>query len=701
MKIKNLVIMGLALAMLVMPLSTVVQNVEAQAAELTVAIDFYDVIDGAWYDHYEIYAFRVGFTKDVPGTDFKNEDTKWIDDFFKVGQDGDLTPGLYGFSVDGVPGFSVTISEEGEIGKVFLGPAEVGTLRVGYWLRTEDEVYVTVTLNEEPVGGATVRWAGNEDTTDDFGETEFTAPFYESTKYKGKVQAVKEYGTNKTIKRSASGKSDYGIYVVPYDLSKGEEFLGWWSHFALTEEAQAMYTAAEVLGDWQNWAAIFGAKGANLAKFIKGFPQFMVDRGKALEATHNMLDTIWALFTLLPALVLASPQLLKTLPMRLLQFYPALFINLPIFMDGISQMVIDLGVFMTSLAPSILMLVPEIFNKLPNIIPNAMNIGLTTVEFVFEVIPAILQYLPAAMAARPAFWVQMLQAFFYSAPDIFDVVLDEAFSTVKNLFRSWALFPAGIVASILAVAPAVMMLPPFMVLTILGRTAENTVAALGDWAQLFREAPSRLLDPATGFAGSIISLFTGRLIIRYAAVLAYLLITGAVVLPFVLIAKLGLVIGMFPLGILAISMGLALVAVASLLIPGLRWIAPLWMVAGIIASFAATVPGTIADILDYIVMRAAIIFKVPGYAVGWFFDGIMEIINISLLGYLKDLISEIFGIDISGLSIKNLPDLIAKLKPLIVGAMEIAGKMAQEGTELAGAAGKAVAEVAAAPLPGV
>jgi len=34
-------------------------------------------------------------------------------------------------------------------------------------------------------------------------------------------------------------------------------------------------------------------------------------------------------------------------------------------LDGISQMVIDLGVFMTSLGPSVLMLMPEFFAKIP------------------------------------------------------------------------------------------------------------------------------------------------------------------------------------------------------------------------------------------------------------------------------------------------------------------------------------------------
>jgi hypothetical protein len=592
MKIKNLVIMGLALAMLVMPLSAVVQNVEA-----------------ATVTPLNVYV-------DLPVHEGRHE------------------------------------------------------------IKTDGDFWVLVTLEEtgEPVNEATVRWNGNQVTTDPFGWCNLVAPFVEKEKNYGSVEAAKVY-KQAGIERSAYGRSEYPVVVIPYDLSKPGEFLGWWSHFVLTEEAQAMYTAAEVLGDWQNWGAIFGAKGGNLAKFIKEFPQFMVDRGKALEATHNMLNTIWALFTLLPAFVLALPQLLKTAPMRIVQFWPALFINLPIFMDGISRMVIDMGVFMTSLAPSVLMLFPQIFEKLPNIGPNALNIVLTAVELFFDVIPALVQYGAAALAAIPAFLIQMLQALFYSAPDIFGVVLGETVKTVKNLFRSWPLFPAGIAAGILAVAPALMMLPAYAPFVLLGRTLENTVAALGDWGQQYRETPSKLLDPIVG------AFRVPGVLPRYFIVGLYLGVTGLLLLPALVIALGALGLSMIPLILLTIAIGLAPVFALLMFVPVVGWawdvIWGMWMAASVIASFAATVPGKLVDILDYVVMRASIVLKMPGYAIGWLLQGILDIININFLGYLKDILG-------------NIPAIIAQIGPIIKLIIEIFGT-----------AGKAVAEVAAAPLPGV
>ncbi len=634
--------------------------------ELVVSLDFYDVVNGDWYGGSNIYAFKAKIGEG---------DAKWLDKPYELGDDG-LPTAEGEISIDGTTYYikkgDLTLYEDPE------RTIKAGELKdVGYFVRPDDEVYATVTLKStgEPVGGATVSWDGKKQETDAFGGTDaFVAVFKESPSKRGRVSAVKEYGTNSTVKRSVYGESEYPIYVWPYDLTNSAEFLAWWGHFALTEESQAMYEAAEILGEWGAnlgeddvtvWSNIFGgAKGGSLAKFIRDFPQFMVDRGKALEATQNMLDTIWALFTLIPAVVLASPQLLQTAPMRMLQFWPALFMNLDLVLDGISQMVIDLGVFMTSLAPSVLLLLPDIFNRLPNIGPSAMNIVLTAFEFFVQMIPALLQYLPAAIVAIPAFVIQMLMALFYNAPAIFGTVLDETFSTLKNLFMSWPLFPAGIAAGILAVAPALMMLPSMAPLVLLGRTAVNTVGALGDWMQSIREAPSVLLDPILHAFGTN----PATLSLRYILVGGYCMGTSCLFAPALCIAGGALCVTMQPLVLLTIALALAPFFALLMFVPFFGWIWDAiwagWMALSAIASCAVTVPGTIADVLDYVLMRCFQVFTIPGYAVGWCLDGVLNVLQIEFVkdiaGMLGDVIAEI-------------PEIIEYLQPIIEGIIKFMG----------------------------
>ncbi|MDY6986145.1 MAG: hypothetical protein SVE93_07095, partial [Candidatus Thermoplasmatota archaeon] len=587
--------------------------------ELDVTVDMYHVVEDSWDPWY--------YLGDEP-TATINEET--------VALNFNVAKGEGSFEYDGTTYYYAdkTIysdeDHEDEVGEF--------TSIKGWAVHPDDEVYATVTLKgtEEPVGDATVRWVGDPQTTDVFGETgAFVAPFYDEIKKKGYVEATKEYGTNTTVKRSIYGRSEYRIYIVPFDLSQPGEFLAWWGQFALTEESQAMYEAAEVLGDWGAnlsedgvtvWSNIFGPKGGSLAEFIRSFPQFMVDRGAALEATQNMLDTIWAIFTLLPAFMLALPQLLQTAPMRMLQFWPVLFINLDLVLDGISQMVIDIGVFMTSLAPSVLLLLPDIFNRLPNIGPDAMNIVLTAFELFVQMIPALSQYLPAAIAAIPAFFMQMLMALFYNAPAIFSTVMDETFLTLKNLFRSWPLFPAGIAAGLLAVAPALMMLPSMAPLVLLGRTLENTAGALGDWMQSMREAPSVLLDPILHALGTN----PATLFLRYLEVCAYCWGTSICCFwPAIGIAGIALCTSMQPLILLAIALALAPFFALLMFVPVFGWIWDAiwagWMAASAIASCAVTVPGTIADMLSYVLMRGFQVCTIPGYAVGWCLQGVFDV----------------------------------------------------------------------------
>jgi len=549
-----------------------------------------------------------------------------------------------------------------------------GTLSGGrYEVKTEEDFSVQVTLSAtgEPVNNATVAWDDQEVQTDPFGWATLTAPFVESEEDYGSVEAIKVY-EQESIERSAYGASEYPIYVVPYDLYVPDEFLAWWSHFALTEESQAMYEAAEILGDWGAnlsedvtvWSNIFGPKGGSLAEFIRGFPQFMVDRGAALEATKNMLDTIWALFTLLPAFVLALPALLQTAPMRMLQFWPALFTNLDLVLTGISQMVIDLGVFMMSLAPSVLMLLPEMFERLPNIGPEAMNIVLTAVELFVQIIPALSQYLPAAIAAIPAFFIQMLIALFFNAVAIFSTAADETIATLKNLFRSWPLFPAGIAAGILAVAPALMMLPSLAPLVLIGRAIENSAGALGEWMQSLREMPSTMLDPILHAFGTN----PATLVLRYVLVFGYCGVTSFLFLPAIGIAIFALGLSLIPLGILTISLALAPFAALLMFVPIVGWIWDIiwaaWMSLSVIASWAVTVPGTLADALEYLVMRATQVCTMPGYAVGWCLQGVLDIVEI---GFVEDLTNMLKDI------VAKFPEIIAYIQPIINALMQSAG----------------------------
>jgi hypothetical protein len=649
---------------------TTYYTIPEETDELVVSLDFYDVVNDDWYGGSNIYAFKAKIGEG---------DAKWLDKPYELGDDG-LPTADGEISIDGTTYYTkkgnLTLYEDPE------RTIKAGELKeVGYFVRPDDEVYATVTLKStgEPVGGATVSWDGKEQETDAFGGTgAFVAVFKESPSKRGRVSAVKEYGTNSTVKRSVYGESKYPIYVWPYDLTNSAEFLAWWGHFALTEESQAMYEAAEILGDWGAnlgtegvtvWSNIFGPKGGSLAKFIKSFPQFMVDRGAALEATQNMLDTIWALFTLLPAFALALPQLFQTAPMRMLQFWPVLFINLDLVLGGISEMVIDIGVFMTSLAPSVLLLLPEIFNRLPNIGPNAMNIGLMAFEFFVQAIPALLQYLPAAIVAIPAFVIQMLMALFYNAPAIFSTVLDETFSTLKNLFRSWPLFPAGIAAGILAVAPALMMLPSMAPLVLLGRTAENTAGALGDWMQSMREAPSVLLDPILHALGTN----PATLSLRYILVGGYCMGTSFLFAPALCIAGSALCITMQPLVLLTIALALAPFFALLMFVPIFGWIWDAiwagWMAASVAASFAVTVPGTIADMLSSVLMRCNQVCTIPGYAVGWCLQGVFDIVQIE------------FVKDIAG----TLEDIIAEI-PEIIAYIEAIMKLVETGSDVASTA---------------
>jgi hypothetical protein len=662
----------LAVAMLLTPVAFMApvraQEVPPEGAKLVVELSFTDVITGGGYGP-DVYAFQYKI-----GGGGKT----WLSEPYELGEDG--KPAADGtITIDDTTYYlkkgDLTLYSDAE------RTQKAGELTtVGYYVRTEDEVYATVTLSTtgEPVNNATVSWVGDPQTTDAFGETgAFVAPFRESPKNYGTVRAAKEYGTNTTVKRSVFGESKYPIIVWPYDLSEASEFLAWWGHFALTAEAQAMYEAAEILGEWGAnlgtegvtvWSNIFGPKGGSLAKFIKGFPQFMVDRGAAIEATKNMLDTIWALFTLLPAFVLASPQLLQTLPMRMLQFWPVLFINLDKVLNGISDMVIDLGVFMTSLAPSILLLLPEIFERLPEIGPNAMNIVLTSFELFVQVIPALSQYLPAAIAAIPAFYIQMLMALFFNAPAIISTAMGESFDTITKLFRSWPLFPAGIAAGILAVAPALMMLPSLAPLVLLGRTLENTVGALSSWMESLREAPSELLDPILHALGTN----PATLGARYLIVLGYCLGTSFLFAPAILITMFVLGIAMTPLILLMLALLLAPVFALLMFVPVVGWcwdiIWACWMAVSTIAAFAVTLPSTCGDILDYTANRIFQICTIPGYACGWFLQGILDVLSINILSRLQDLIGKLAA---------ELPQIIAYIQPRIEALMGAAGAGAQ------------------------
>jgi len=631
----------------------------------------------------------------------------------------------------------------------------VGKFTAGrYEVKTEDEFDVQVTLKDtgEPVNNATVSWAGKEVTTDSFGWVTLKAPFVESEKDKKKVEAAKVY-QQESVQRSAYGASAYPITVLPYDLTNSEDFLAWWSHFALTEEAQAMYTAAEILGDWGAnlgkdgvtvWSNVFGAKGGSLAKFIKGFPQFMVDRGAAIEATKNMLDTLWALFTLLPAFVLATPQLLQTMPMRMLQFWPVLFINLDKVLSGVSDMVIDLGVFMTSLAPSVLLLLPEIFNRLPEIGPNAMNIVLTSFELFVQMIPALSQYLPAAIAAIPAFYIQMLMALFFNAPAIISTAMGESFDTITKLFRSWPLFPAGIAAGILAVAPAMMMLPSMAPLRLAGRTLENTVGALSTWMQQLRAAPSQLLDPILHALGTN----PATLAARYVLTFGYCGITSAALCIPISVAKFALFVALLPLSILAailLSVPVwAMMLVLPLPVPLLLWIdtgvklafsciiglfgivscTPTewvscvaflgalfeltcsivafpclicvpsqllwagWMLLSTIAAFVVEVPSVIGDMIGEVAKRCTQICTIPGYAVGWCFQGVLDILQVEFVKNMLDMTKEISA---------AIPEIMAYIGPIVEQIIQLLVKMLptliNQFLQAGGISGKAMAEI--------
>jgi hypothetical protein len=699
----------------------------AETEELVVDLYIYDSVAGKSYNGKEIvYAFRVQFNAKAPYVG----EQKYIDEPFKV-------------DPEGLPLADTTFTVEGEEYSVKKGNTTVygandtvvGKLKVGYRARSGDLVDPAVTLKStgESVDGAQVRWVGDPQTTNSFGECEFEAPFVESYKYYGPVEASKEYGSNETVKRSVYGSSKFGIYVVPYDLSNPEEFLAWWSHFALTEEAQAMYTAAEVLGEWGAnlsddvtvWNNIFGAKGGSLAKFIKGFPQFMVDRGAAIEATKNMLDTIWALFTLLPAFVLATPQLLQTMPMRMLQFWPVLFINLDKVLNGVSDMVIDLGVFMTSLAPSVLLLLPEIFNRLPEIGPNAMNIVLTSFELFVQMIPALSQYLPAAIAAIPAFYIQMLMALFFNAPAIISTAMSESFDTITKLFRSWPLFPAGIAAGILAVAPAMMMLPSMAPLRLAGRTLENTVGALSTWMQQLRAAPSQLLDPILYAFGTN----PATLVVRYLMVFGYCGITSAMLCLPITIAKFALSVALLPLSILAAILlsvpAWAMMLVLPVPVPVLLWIdtgvkltvscitglfgivscTPTewvsctaflgalfeltcsivafpclclvpsqllwagWMALSTIAAFVVEVPSAIGDMISEVAKRCTQICTIPGYAVGWCFQGVLDILQLGCVKSVLDMTKEISA---------EIPEIMKYIGPIVEQIVQVLVKMFPE-----------------------
>lgn len=619
---------------------------------------------------------------------------------------------------------------------------KVGELVKAYAVNPGDDFKVKVTdsLTGEPVNNATVKWGGATESkqTNAFGEVWLTVQnvsFFDDPSYGygdyGAVKAAKEYGTNGTLKRSAYGQSSSNMVVLEFDLNNAGEFLAWWSNFALTKEAQSMYAAAEILGDWGAnlgtegvtvWSNIFGAKGGSLAKFIKGFPQFMVDRGAAIEATKNMLATIWALFTLLPAFVLATPQLLQTMPMRMLQFWPVLFINLDKVLSGVSDMVIDLGVFMTSLAPSVLLLLPEIFNRLPEIGPNAMSILLTSFELFVQMIPALSQYLPAAIAAIPAFYIQMLMALFFNAPAIISTAMGESYKTVTKLFRSWPLFPAGIAAGILAVAPAMMMLPSMAPLRLAGRTLENTVGALSTWMQQLRAAPSQLLDPILYACGTNPATLIGR----YVAVFAYCLWCSLCMSPAIGIANFALSVALLPLSILAailVSIPLwAMMLVLPLPMPVLLWVEGVvkftfscitgffgmvtctptewvsctaffgalfelvcavvctvscipcfipcggqllwagWMALSTIAAFAVNVPSTIAIMVSEVAKRCTQICTIPGYAVGWCLQGVLDILQVGCVKNLLDMTKEISA---------RIPEIMGIIEPIVQQIVQV------------------------------
>jgi hypothetical protein len=667
MKTKNLLTIALAVAMIVMPLG-IIQS--ARAAEprdtpLVVTVDL-----PVYYT-----------TATIGGTSH----TVHVESGDKTVKIGDVE-----YTIDGT-----NLKLEGNV---------VGALSGGRQeVKTEDDVAVKVTLSgtNEPVNNATVSWAGLEGTTDAFGGFTFTAPFRESEKNYGPVEAIKVY-KQEGIERSAYGASAYDIVVVPYDLSNPEELLAWWGHFALTAEAQDMYAVSEILGDWGAnlgtegvtvWSNIFGPKGGSLAKFIRGFPQFMVDRGAAMEATKNMLSTIWALFTLLPALVLAMPQLLQTAPMRMLQFWPALFINLDIVLDGISQMVIDLGVFMTSLGPSVLMLMPELFAKIPAAVPRIMSTAVMTLQAILQIIPAVAQYLPASIAALPAFGTQMLQAMFYNAPAIIDVLMSESFSTIKNLFRSWPMFPIGVITGLLAVAPAIMLLPAYPVYSLLGHSLEAFTSSLSGYMQDFREMPSQLLESVLGVfrvPGFALNFVIGIAWAGFFSIWFW---------PVLFMSAIGILLALFPAILLFISIVMVPVtAIAMVLFPPLSWLLDfvlgLWMILSAAAAWLVTVPSTLGDMISEFFKRATQVFELIGYPIGWILDGINQITGElgGVEGKMGDLAGVFESIIGSGEGQVNLEQIVSAL----AGMIKLFGATAETGTDVA----KGLAEIAAVPLPG-
>lgn len=607
-----------------------VTKIEYEAV-LLLELSFYDTIEEKSYEP-ELFAFEC----EIDG------EKLLLDEPLKLGDDGK-------------PEENAEIMLEGEKEEYYVKKGsikvyedeactkEVGTLISGYRVRSEDviEVHVKLSTTGEPVQQALVRFGDNIKETDAFGKCSFSAPFVEDIEAHY-IEASKEYGTNTTVRRSIYGKSDYPVVVIPYDLSEPSEVLAWLGHFALTQEAQAMYEAAEILGEWGAdlgtegvtvWSNIFGPKGGSLAKFIRDFPQFMVDRGKALEATQNMLDTIWALFTLVPAFVLASPQLLQTAPMRMLQFWPALFINLDLVLDGISQLVIDLGVFMTSLGPSVLMLLPDIFNQIPEAAPQFLNTFVMALQALLEILPAAAQYVPAIIAALPAFGTQMLQALFYNAPGIIDVLMSESYNTIKNLFRSWPMFPIGCITGLLAVAPALMSLPAYPVYSVVAHTLENFFGSLSTYMQQLREMPSQLLDSCIGvfrIPGFIPNCLLGM---GWAAFFSFWF------LPVLLISAIGIIIAMLPALLLSMSIwAVPLTAIAMVMCGPLCWpldvVLGLWMILSAALSWLLTVPATLGDMIDEFFLRAAQVFKLIGYPIGWIKEGVEEITG--MLGGVED-----------------------------------------------------------------
>jgi len=273
----------------------------------------------------------------------------------------------------------------------------------------------------------------------------------------------------------------------------------------------------------------------------------------------------------------------------------------------------------------------------------------------------------------------MLQAMFYNAPAIIDVLMSESLKTTKNLFRSWPMFPIGVITGLLAVAPAIMLLPAYPVYSLIGHSLEAFTSSLSGYMQDFRAMPSQLLDSILGvfrIPGFALNFGLSMLWAGFFSILFW---------PVLLISAIGILLALFPAILLFISLVMVpITAIAMVMFGPFSWpldfVLGLWMILSAALAWLLTVPDTLGDMISEFFKRATQVFQLIGYPIGWILDGIDQITGKlgGVEGQMGDLAGVFESIIGGGEGQVNLEQIMSAL----AGMIKLFGATAETGADV-------------------